>query len=423
MPRYAATGTVVTKTLKSGDVSYSARFRTPRADRGTDREFVLLGYASEGMTAKTANERLADILAAVRLGTWKSPRQMRAEQDAAEAAAAAAVVPTFAEYAADWLKEREARKPKERTAEFLHWALDLHLSPFFGALRLDAIGIADVKRYVTGKLNDGDLNGTSINRTLSILRTVLDYAAEDYPQLPPNPAASRRRRAPRSDPNRIVLERVQVAALLDAARELDAEDRLRRPYRLAMLATFVYTGLRVGELIALRWRDVDLEHGVLKVRDSKTKTGVRKIRIRPELHPYLSAWGEVCGAAGSRFRHADLTPVFATSKGTLWNRNNIRRRVVVRAVERANERIAEDGGCEPLPMIAPHALRRTFASWLIWQRTDLSRVMAELGHKSAALTLEVYSQALSDGFEPSPEDEAAAESIAQGTGRRLAVVG
>ena len=56
---------------------------------------------------------------------------------------------------------------------------------------------------------------------------------------------------------------------------------------------------------------------------------------------------------------ADL--VFGTSTGRADSRNNVRRRVLLRAVERANERIAEHDRCDPLPDgLSPHALRRSF---------------------------------------------------------------
>ena len=65
------------------------------------------------------------------------------------------------------------------------------------------------------------------------------------------------------------------------------------------------------------------------------------------------------------------------------------------APERANERIAEGGGCESLPEgLSPHALRRTFASWLVPEGEDPAYVMAKLGHTDPAMTLGLYARAL-----------------------------
>ena len=57
----------------------------------------------------------------------------------------------------------------------------------------------------------------------------------------------------------------------------------RRHYRRPLLATLAFAGLRVGELLALRWRDVDLATGRIHVRASKTDEGVRTVDLRPEL--------------------------------------------------------------------------------------------------------------------------------------------
>jgi integrase len=95
-------------------------------------------------------------------------------------------------------------------------------------------------------------------------------------------------------------------------------------------------------------------------------------------------------------RHAEPGDlVFPTSTGRPDNRNNVRRRVLVRAVERANERIVEHGRCEPLPdRLSPHALRRTFASWLVAEGEDPAYVMQQLGHTDPKMTLGLYAKAL-----------------------------
>src|SRR3954453_18946352 len=204
-----------------------------------------------------------------------------------------------------------------------------------------------------------------------------------------NPAAGKRRRLRTTKPPRLFLEPAQVTALLDAASELDNEDRSRRRHRRALLATLAFAGLRVGELLALRWADVNLATGRIRGRQSKTTAGVRTVDIQPELHDELAAWK-------ASTRHGEPTDyVFPTSTGRADNRNNVRRRVLMRAVERANERIVEGGECEPLSDgLSPHALRRSFASWLIAEGEDVSYVMDQMGHADSKMTMDVYSQAL-----------------------------
>src|SRR3954470_17830235 len=110
-------------------------------------------------------------------------------------------------------------------------------------------------------------------------------------------------------PDRLFLEPAQVAALLDAASELDGEDRSRRRYRRPLLATLAFSGLRVGELLALRWADVNLASGKIRWRESKTSAGVRTVDVQPELRDELLTWK-------ASTRHGDTSDlVFPTSTG------------------------------------------------------------------------------------------------------------
>ena len=81
---------------------------------------------------------------------------------------------------------------------------------------------------------------------------------------------------------------------------------------------------------------------------------------------------------------------------TAQNRNNIRRRVLLAAVERANVQLAEDESEIPqLPEgLSPHALRHTFASLLFEAGATVPYVMAQLGHADPKVTLGIYAHVL-----------------------------
>ncbi len=124
----------------------------------------------------------------------------------------------------------------------------------------------------------------------------------------------------------------QVTALLGAARELDAEARAdrQRVRRHAMIATLTFAGLRIGELLALTWDDVDLAAGRLRVGESKTDAGRRTVTIRPALRQVLIDLKAQTRPKGSELLFAGMTAT------------NFRRRTLAKAVERANERLARD---------------------------------------------------------------------------------
>jgi integrase len=96
------------------------------------------------------------------------------------------------------------------------------------------------------------------------------------------------------------------------------------------------------QLTALQWRDVDLADSRLTVRASKTDTGMRKVELLPALRDELAAYkAQALGSGPSLL-------VFATGAGSELMQGNIRRRVLDKAVAKANEKLVEAGEV-PLP--------------------------------------------------------------------------
>jgi integrase len=200
-----------------------------------------------------------------------------------------------------------------------------------------------------------------------------------------NAARGRRRRSKANRPAPVWLDSAEhIAALLDAAGELDREARVDRQVpRKAILATLTFAGLRIGELVDLRWRDVDLAAGRITVRESKTDAGARTIDLLPILRDELATLkAGVMPSSSER--------VFPTQAGGALNQSNVRNRTLALSVERANEHL-EAAGAVPLPEgLSPHKLRHTFASLLVALGTDAGAVMDQLGHEDAGFTLRVY---------------------------------
>jgi len=221
---------------------------------------------------------------------------------------------------------------------------------------------------------------------ITTLAAILEEAVE-HDLIAKNPATGRRRRVKADPPRRTWIDRADhIAALLDAARELDAEALVRRGSRRALLTTLALAGLRLGEALSLRWRDVELGRGTMTVRASKTDAGERVIDLLPVLREQLT---EYRAALGDVARDA---LVFGTSTGAAQQPSNVRRRILAAAVARANERLDREG-VERLPeRLTPHSLRRTFASILVAVGNDPTYVMGQLGHTDPGLTLRIYSR-------------------------------
>lgn len=247
-----------------------------------------------------------------------------------------------------------------------------------------------VERYIAAKLAEQDpLSARSINMTVTLLGAILESAVE-RDLIARNPARGKKRRVREHATRRTYLDTAeQISALLDAARDLDARARPDRSHvrRRAMIATLTFAGLRIGEMCALRWRDVDLASGWLSVGEAKTDGGIRRVRIRGALRDELVAIRALAGDDPDAY-------VFATSTGRRPGRDNVRNRVLAPAVKLASSRLVERGFA-PLPDgLTPHALRRTFASVLYALGEDPGVVMDEMGHSDPALALRIYRQAM-----------------------------
>jgi integrase len=402
-----ATGQVIVDKRRRSP-SFGLRFRAYGR-----REYVALGSAAEGWTEAKAQTELQNVLADVRRGIWRPSTPEPApeiDQD-----------PTFHEFASRWFESTKGEW-REKTQLDYEWQLSSHLLPFFKNHHLSQITIAEVDRYRQSKVAEAQairvtaakgelltdaytdkrgrtrkrsrraLSVTSINKTITRLGQILEVAVE-YGLIGANPAKGRRRRLKPQKAAPVWLDRAEhIEALLDAAGELDHHAKAKGGrdqkgglvYRRALLSTLVFSGLRIGELTALQWRDVDLAGGRLTVRASKTDAGMRQVDLLPTLRDELAAYKAQTASIGpSAF-------VFTTEAGSELIQGNIRRRVLDKAVAVANEKLIESGEV-PLPEgLTPHKLRHTFASILVALGVDPGSVMDQIGHTDPGFTLRVY---------------------------------
>jgi integrase len=346
------------------------------------RRYQGLGRMSLG----EAEAELRHVLADVERGIWRPPTPQPEPEAPHE-------IPTFHEFASEWFEAHKGEWRANTRVDY-SWQLTNHLLPVFAGHRLSQITIREVDRYRAMKVREGVLSPASINKTITRLGQILEGAVE-YELLARNPARGKNRRLKVKKAAPVWIDRAEhAAALLDAAAELDraAPYGRRHVARRVMLATFLFAGLRISELTALRWRDVDLAAGRITVRESKTDAGVRTVDLLPVLRDELLAHRahqvSKRSEAGRRALASEL--VFPTSNAKQFGASNIRRRVLDKAVERANERLAEIDDV-PLPDgLTPHKLRHTFCSVLVALGEDPGAVMDQMGHTDAAFTMRVY---------------------------------
>lgn len=258
-------------------------------------------------------------------------------------------------------------------------ALVMRVLPELGGSRLSEVRRVDLQDFADRLCADG-LDPSTVRNTLMPLRAIFRRAVSRG-DVAVNPTSGLELPAMEGVRDRVASP-TEAAALLAV---LPEQDR-------AIWATAMYAGLRRGELLALRWEDVDLVGGVIHVERSwdakegavgpKSRAGRRTVPIPAALREYLVEHKLRSG------RHVGL--VFGTSYTQPFTPSNIRKRANA-AWTRA--------GLEPIGL---HECRHTFASLMIAAGVNAKALSTYMGHSSVTITLDRYGHLM-----PGSESEAA----------------
>lgn len=246
---------------------------------------------------------------------------------------------TFADAAAEWLRYVEHDRDVKPSTLTDYRSVVARLLPVFGAMPIEDLTASVIEQWRAGLGADRDrpLTNRTRNKSLTILGGIMGRARKVY-GLPSNPVRDVEKLRERYDATRFEFySPAEVHAVVRAAAsEQDA----------AIFLTAAFTGLRRGELIALRWRDVDFERSAIRVSGSYAngklttpKSGHG--RVVPEVAAVLARLGQRESSVGED----DL--VFPGAFGTYLDGSALRRRFVA-ACERAGLR------ADPLPRPAAH---------------------------------------------------------------------
>jgi integrase len=334
---------------------------------------------------RVAERALTAILAELDSGTYVAPSAL-----------------TVAEYLTDWFHAaRDRLTPK--TAERYDELCRHQILPFLGAVRLQALKPPQIEAWhrqlrTAGSASGRPLAAQTVKHAHRLLHNALEHAVriEILSRNPAHAVPTPKVRAPEM----VIVEAAEIELTF-------ARLEGHRLYPIALLA--FSTGARRGELLALRWSDIDLEVSTVKIvrsveetreglRIKLTKTGASRIISLPAdavvvLRDHRRGQSEQrfrlgLGAAGPRdlvFSDDGLTMSPDTLSRDWWR--------VVRTLA--------------LPRIPFHAWRHTHASLLIGSGLDVVAVSRRLGHSTPATTLRVYAHL----FNRAATDQAAARAI------------
>jgi integrase len=301
---------------------------------------------------------------------------------------------SFEEWAERWFRTTADLKPGTRRT--YRQLLDNQVLPHFGRSTLAGIDRLAVREWVAA-LVEGGLSASRVRNAHQILGQVLTAAVEGG-RLARNPAAGVRlpRRVER-DMHFLTAGDVEILAGTVA------------PSYRALVYFLAYTGLRFGEAVALRVRRLDLLRGACEVVEAATEVGSRlewgptKTYERRTVRLPRFLCEELAGHLAGQDRDLDALVFTAPQGGPLRERKFLHGQLKPAAVRAG------------LPAtLRAHDLRHTAASLLIRQGASIKAVQAQLGHKSATVTLDRYGHLWPDELEGLAErlDQARAAAVA-----------
>lgn len=335
---------------------------------GKRNQKTFSGYKTE----KEAEKALAKIIYEYNSGMYVEPSKI-----------------TLSEFLENWLEVRVQRTVRPSTFDSYSRAIKKRIIPALGNLTLQKLNVLHIENFISD-LSKENLTPEYITYIHAILRTAL-YQAVRWEILQKNPAASA---SPPRIPKRVpkVWNQQQVKLFLENAREGKSNY-----YIVYLLA--IWTGMRRGEILGLRWKDIDLEAGTISIvqnlvytgkrlliQEPKTPGSIRTVTISPfvvkELRNYKETQNQQKQLLGPAYEDNDLVIVNEMGnplhpRSLSGNYGNL--------IKKLN-----------LDRIRFHDLRHVHATLLLKIGEHPKVVSERLGHSNTKMTMDTYSHVTSN---------------------------
>ena len=331
---------------------------------------------------------------AKKIGTREAAERVKREVEARLALGDLGILtekqtPTFKEYSDRWIREHAEVSCKPSTVASYRQLLRLYVSDRFGTIRLDEITRDQVKDFLAGIVSTGVLSRNTVRLILCTLRVIFNHAIEDG-LVGQNPAAKLGRFTKTAQPKfqAAALTRAEAQALLDAAKEL-------YPDYHALFMTALRAGLRRGEVIALKWGDIqfgadenDKNRYILAQRNyaegqftTPKSRKSRRVDLSKELRRVLLELRDKRLLEAFLKGQSSISDnlVFPSKTGTVLDPSNMIHNYFLPSIEKAG-----------LRRVRFHDLRHTFGSLLIQQGASLAYVKEQMGHSTIQVTVDTY---------------------------------
>jgi integrase len=314
-----------------------------------------------------------------------------------------------------WIKSAKAAGLERATVQHYEELLKLHIKPFIGGMKLSQITVPVVRAF-EDKLREEGRSPSMVARVVAALGSVI-ADAQDRGLAAHNAVRERGRgRKGKKQSKRQQKPKLKVGTDIPSPEEMRAILNAAGPRAKPFLMMAALAGLRASELRGLIWGNVDLDHGVIHVRQRadrfnqidapKSKAGERDVPIPPMLVQTLKEWKLACprpytgdkrDANGQpiREKHRPEHYIFPNGIGKIESLPNIIARILIPTMMAAGvTKMVQD--VVTAKYTGAHSFRHFFTSWCINRPKDGGLglppkiVQERLGHASIILTMDRY---------------------------------
>lgn len=288
-----------------------------------------------------------------------------------------------------WLNDYEKERVKPRTYTRYKSIIELHLSSTLGEVPLDDLKRRDVQQFLLDEKKYGNLSGdkplssSSVNLILTVLNSAFEYAV-DMELCDSNPCL-RLKRIPDDTKAIEAFTREEQKKIENYI--IENGDR-----KLFGILLDLYSGLRIGELLALEWSDIDFEKCIINVNKTvyrdNSKTGKWEYVVDKPKTKSSERVVPMPKCIVDLFKRHKLS---ARSKYVIENKEY--ERMSVRSYQYIFQKLTEKAGVRRLNF---HAMRHTFATRAIECGMDIKTLSEIMGHKNASITLNRYAHSMLD---------------------------
>ena len=309
----------------------------------------------------------------------------------------------FRDYCDTWLNVYKKGAIRNRSYDIIESLLTLHIYPMLGDLQLGSIIKQDLQTLLDNKADTLSLN--SLRQIHNILKGIFYYAYsnEDIANnLMSDVAFPHYKYSSNQESKIVVLTEEEQIRLYKAALKRHKNSKLY--YRIGpAVILLLSTGMRIGELFALKCSNIDLEHKeifidstvsrfinrndddkprcIFEIHETKTKTGIRTIPLN------LWAMHAVTLMQNEIFIENDRNLLFVNEKGKIYRRADF---------AKSFDRLLISANIEHKSL---HSLRHTFTTQMLRENLDVASLSKILGHSSSSTTYSTYVHLLSNDKE------------------------